>query len=64
MPIVAILVCYTGDLVEGQRVIAPLQTLGTPIRLSPTSSGPCPIRPSLPSPRKLPCADSSTMCVR
>jgi FAD/FMN-containing dehydrogenase len=31
MPSVAILVCYTGDLAEGERVVAPLRTLGTPI---------------------------------
>jgi hypothetical protein len=24
-------VCYTGDLAEGERVVAPLRTLGTPI---------------------------------
>src|SRR5258708_15594192 len=29
--VVAILVCYTGDLAEGARVVAPLRTLGTPI---------------------------------
>jgi FAD/FMN-containing dehydrogenase len=30
-PVVAIAVCYTGDLAEGERVVAPLRTLGTPI---------------------------------
>jgi FAD/FMN-containing dehydrogenase len=30
-PIVGILVCYTGDLSEGERVIAPLRQLATPI---------------------------------
>lgn len=30
-PIVAIVVCYTGDFAEGERVVAPLRTLGTPI---------------------------------
>jgi len=30
-PIVAILVCYTGDLAEGERVVAPLRRLATPI---------------------------------
>ena len=30
-PSVAIIVCYTGDLAEGARVVAPLRTLGTPI---------------------------------
>ena len=30
-PIVAILVCYTGDLLEGERVVAPLRRLATPI---------------------------------
>ena len=30
-PIVAILVCYTGDLTEGKRVIAPLRQLATPL---------------------------------
>jgi len=30
-PVVAIMVCYTGDLTEGERVVAPLRTLGTPI---------------------------------
>jgi len=30
-PSLAILVCYTGDLAEGERVVAPLRTLGTPI---------------------------------
>lgn len=28
-PVVAIFLCYTGDLAEGERVIAPLRTLGT-----------------------------------
>ncbi len=31
MPVVAIAVCYTGDLAEGERVVAPLRTLGTRI---------------------------------
>jgi FAD/FMN-containing dehydrogenase len=31
MPCVAILVCYTGDLAEGARVVAPLRQLATPI---------------------------------
>lgn len=30
-PIVAIRVCYTGDLAEGERVVAPLRQLATPI---------------------------------
>ena len=30
-PVVAIMVCYVGDLAEGERVVAPLRTLGTPI---------------------------------
>jgi FAD/FMN-containing dehydrogenase len=30
-PIVAILVCYTGDLAQGERVVAPLRQLATPI---------------------------------
>lgn len=30
-PVVAILVCYTGDLSEGERVVAPLRQLATPI---------------------------------
>ena len=30
-PIVGILVCYTGDLSEGERVVAPLRQLATPI---------------------------------
>ena len=30
-PVVAILVCYTGDLGEGERVVAPLRALGTPL---------------------------------
>lgn len=30
-PVVAILVCYTGDLSEGEQVVAPLRQLGTPI---------------------------------
>jgi len=30
-PSIAILVCYTGDLAEGERVVAPLRSLGTPI---------------------------------
>jgi FAD/FMN-containing dehydrogenase len=30
-PVVLIMVCYTGDLAEGERVVAPLRTLGTPI---------------------------------
>jgi FAD/FMN-containing dehydrogenase len=30
-PVVAILVCYTGDLAEGERVVAPLRQLATPI---------------------------------
>lgn len=29
--VLALLVCYTGDLEEGQRVIAPLRRLGTPV---------------------------------
>jgi len=31
VPCVAIVVCYTGDLEEGPRVVAPLRQLGTPI---------------------------------
>jgi FAD/FMN-containing dehydrogenase len=31
VPVVAILVCYTGDLAEGERVVAPLRRLATPI---------------------------------
>ena len=30
-PVVAIIVCYAGDIAEGERVVAPLRTLGTPI---------------------------------
>lgn len=30
-PAVIIMVCYTGDLAEGERVVAPLRELGTPI---------------------------------
>ncbi len=30
-PAVVIMVCYTGDLAEGERVVAPLRGLGTPI---------------------------------
>jgi FAD/FMN-containing dehydrogenase len=30
-PIVGILVCYTGDIVEGERVVAPLRQIATPI---------------------------------
>ncbi len=30
-PVVGILVCYTGDLNEGERVVAPLRQLATPI---------------------------------
>lgn len=30
-PVVAIMVCYTGDLSEGERVVAPLRQLATPI---------------------------------
>ncbi len=30
-PVVAILVCYTGDLTEGERVLAPLRRLARPI---------------------------------
>ena len=30
-PIFMIQLCYTGDLAEGERVVAPLRTLGTPI---------------------------------
>jgi FAD/FMN-containing dehydrogenase len=30
-PVFMILLCYTGDLVEGERVTAPLRALGTPI---------------------------------
>jgi FAD/FMN-containing dehydrogenase len=30
-PVVAIVVCYTGDLAEGERVVAPLRQLATPI---------------------------------
>ncbi len=30
-PVVAIRVCYTGDLAEGERVVAPLRQLATPI---------------------------------
>ncbi len=30
-PVLAIAVCYTGDLAEGEWVVAPLRTLGTPI---------------------------------
>jgi len=29
--VVAIMVCYTGDLAEGAQIVAPLRTLGTPI---------------------------------
>jgi FAD/FMN-containing dehydrogenase len=31
MPVVAITVCYAGDLAEGARVVAPLRRLGAPI---------------------------------
>ncbi len=31
MPVLVIMVCYTGDLAEGERVVAPLRSLGTPI---------------------------------
>lgn len=30
-PVVAILICYTGDLAEGERVVAPLRRLAKPI---------------------------------
>ncbi|HEX9134819.1 MAG TPA: hypothetical protein VF844_21245 [Ktedonobacteraceae bacterium] len=30
-PVLVIMVCYTGDLAEGERVVAPLRALGTPI---------------------------------
>jgi FAD/FMN-containing dehydrogenase len=30
-PVFMIEICYTGDLTEGERVVAPLRTLGTPI---------------------------------
>lgn len=30
-PVVIIMVCYAGDLAEGQRVVAPLRALGTPV---------------------------------
>lgn len=30
-PVVVIAVCYTGDLAEGERIVAPLRALGTPI---------------------------------
>lgn len=30
-PVFAIFVCYTGDLAEGERVVAPLRVLGTPL---------------------------------
>jgi FAD/FMN-containing dehydrogenase len=30
-PVFAIFVCYTGDLAEGERMVAPLRALGTPI---------------------------------
>jgi FAD/FMN-containing dehydrogenase len=30
-PVVGILVCYTGDLSEGERIVAPLRQLATPI---------------------------------
>jgi hypothetical protein len=30
-PVVAIMPCYTGDLAEGERMVAPLRTLGTQI---------------------------------
>lgn len=30
-PVVAIMVCYTGDISEGERVVAPLRQLATPI---------------------------------
>ena len=30
-PIVGIMVCYTGDLTEGEQVVAPFRRLGTPI---------------------------------
>ena len=31
MPVVVILVCYTGDLAEGEQAVAPLRALGVPI---------------------------------
>lgn len=31
IPVVAILICYTGDLAEGERVVAPLRQLAIPI---------------------------------
>lgn len=30
-PVVVIMVCFTGDLAEGERIVAPLRALGTPI---------------------------------
>lgn len=30
-PVVVIMVCYTGDLAEGERVVAPLRSLATPV---------------------------------
>jgi FAD/FMN-containing dehydrogenase len=31
LPSIVIFVCYTGDLAEGERVLAPLRALGTPV---------------------------------
>jgi FAD/FMN-containing dehydrogenase len=30
-PVISLFLCYTGDLAEGERVVAPLRSLGTPI---------------------------------
>jgi len=30
-PVLAIALCYTGDLAEGERIVAPLRSLGTPM---------------------------------
>ena len=30
-PVIAILLCYTGDLIKGERVVAPLRQLATPL---------------------------------
>lgn len=31
IPVVAVIVCYCGDLAEGERVVAPLRTFGSPM---------------------------------
>ena len=57
----AILLCYTGDLAEGEQVVAPLRALGTPIA---HLVAPMPFPAIFPRRRTIRCVGLRTMDVR